>query len=100
MGGVRSHECRFNEFKVLVLDEAPCLCTLGQRHCVQIKVGARLIRFVFRELNIAAVEYSLDKRGGPDLFAACVWTKRFIIGDQGYSFLHFWLCLYQGLFKQ
>lgn len=57
MGGGRSHECRFNEFKVLVLHEAPCLCTLGQRHCVQIKVGARLIQFVFRELNIAAVEY-------------------------------------------
>ncbi len=51
MGGVRSHECCFNEFKVLVLDVDAGLMALrllvcapsDKRHFVQIKVGARLI---------------------------------------------------------
>lgn len=59
MGGVRSYECSFNEFKLLVLDvdAAPMAMSLlvsaplEQRHFVQIKVGATLIHFVFRELQ-------------------------------------------------
>lgn len=69
MRGTRSHECSFNEFKVLVLDvdaakrsTAPRLFTLGQRRFVEINVGAGLIHFVFWELNFAAIELFTDKR--------------------------------------